>query len=106
MRIILLGAPGTGKGVQSELAAEHFKVPMLAPSDTLRAAIAGKGVLGRQAKAAMDVGQTVNDEIVIGIIEERLTEDDARNGFVLDGYPRTLLQAEALDHAYGKRYQY
>ncbi|NOR51337.1 MAG: adenylate kinase [Gammaproteobacteria bacterium] len=100
MRIIFLGAPGTGKGTQSALAAKQFQVPMLAPSDTLRAAITGKSTLGRQAKAAMDVGQIVNDEIVLGIIEERIAEDDAKKGFVLDGYPRNLLQAEALDQMF------
>ena len=77
MRIIFLGAPGTGKGTQSALTAEQFHVPLLAPSDTLRAAIAGKSTIGRQAKAVMDAGQIVSDEIVIGIIEERLAEEDA-----------------------------
>ncbi len=97
MRIIFLGAPGTGKGTQSALAAEHFHLPLLTTSDTLRAAINGRSTLGRQARAAMDTGQIVNDDIVLGIIEERLSEEDAGSGFVLDGYPRTQSQAESLE---------
>jgi adenylate kinase len=97
MRIIFLGAPGTGKGTQATLAAEHYNIPVLSASDTLRAAISGKSTIGRQAKAIMDAGQIVNDEIVMGIFEERILANDARKGFIIDGYPRTLAQAEALD---------
>ncbi len=97
MRIIFLGAPGTGKSTQAALAANYLHIPLLAPSDTLRAAIAGKSLIGRQAKASMDSGQIVSDEVVVGIMEERLAEEDAQQGFVLDGYPRTQLQADAFE---------
>jgi adenylate kinase len=97
MRIVLLGAPGSGKGTQGKLLASKYKIPQISTGDLLRAAvIAGTG-LGRQAKAAMDAGQLVSDEIVLGIIGERLNEADAKKGFILDGFPRNISQAEALD---------
>ena len=97
MRIVLLGAPGSGKGTQGKLLSSKYKIPQISTGDLLRAAvIAGTG-LGRQAKAAMDAGQLVSDDIVLGIISERLGEADAAKGFILDGFPRNIPQAEALD---------
>jgi adenylate kinase len=97
MRIVLLGAPGSGKGTQSKLLVEKYGVPQVSTGDLLRAALVSGTPLGLQAKAAMDAGQLVSDEIVLGIIRERLRERDARAGFVLDGFPRNLSQAQALD---------
>ena len=102
MRIILLGAPGSGKGTQAKLLAERYKVPQVSTGDLLRAAVAAASPLGKQARAAMDAGQLVSDEIVLGMIEERLAAPDARKGFILDGFPRNLQQAEALDGMLGK----
>jgi adenylate kinase len=96
-RILLLGAPGAGKGTQAALLIEHLGVPHVSTGDMLRAAVAAGTEVGLQAKAVMDSGKLVSDEIVIAIAEERLGESDARQGFVLDGFPRTLAQAEALD---------
>lgn len=98
MRIILLGAPGSGKGTQAKMLVEKYSVPQISTGDLLRAAVAEGTPLGLQAKAIMDAGQLVSDEIVLGIIKERLGQDDAKNGFILDGFPRTLVQAEALDN--------
>ncbi len=97
MRIILLGAPGSGKGTQAKLLADRFKVPQVSTGDLLRAAVAASSPLGKQARAAMDAGQLVSDDIVLGMIEERLAAPDAKKGFILDGFPRNLQQAEALD---------
>lgn len=97
MRIVLFGAPGSGKGTQAEkLAAEHG-VPQIATGDLLRAAVAEGTELGNKAKAAMDAGELVSDDVVIGMIRERLDEPDTANGFILDGFPRSLPQAKALD---------
>ncbi len=96
MRIILLGAPGSGKGTQAKLLADRFKVPQVSTGDLLRAAVAASSPLGKQARAAMDAGQLVSDDIVLGMIEERLAAPDAKKGFILDGFPRNLQQAEAL----------
>lgn len=101
MRIVLLGAPGSGKGTQAKLLAERYKLPQISTGDLLRDAVAAGTVLGRQAKAAMDAGQLVNDEVVLGIIRERILLPDARSGFILDGFPRNLPQAEALDQLLG-----
>lgn len=101
MRIVLLGAPGSGKGTQAKLMAERYKLPQISTGDLLRDAVAAGTALGRQAKAAMDAGQLVNDEVVLGIIRERILLPDARNGFILDGFPRNLPQAEALDQLLG-----
>lgn len=98
MRIVLLGAPGSGKGTQAKLLVERYKIPQIATGDLLREAVAAGTTLGRQAKVAMDAGQLVNDEVVLGIIKERVMRPDARKGFILDGFPRNLPQAEALDH--------
>ncbi len=97
MRIVLLGAPGSGKGTQARLLVERYKLPQISTGDLLREAVASGTVLGRQAKVAMDAGQLVSDEIVLAIIRERVMRPDARNGFILDGFPRNLQQAEALD---------
>ena len=97
MRIVLLGAPGSGKGTQAKLLVEKYKLPQISTGDMLREAVAEATPLGRQAKVAMDAGQLVSDEIVLAIIQERVMRPDARKGFILDGFPRNLQQAEALD---------
>ncbi|HEY6451080.1 MAG TPA: adenylate kinase [Steroidobacteraceae bacterium] len=96
MRIVLMGAPGSGKGTQSQRLVERFGIPQISTGDLLRSAVARGTEYGRRAKAAMDAGHLVADEIVLGIIRERLAESDAANGFILDGFPRNLAQAEAL----------
>jgi adenylate kinase len=97
MRIVLLGAPGSGKGTQASLLVERYNIPQIATGDLLREAVASGSVLGRQAKMAMDAGHLVGDDIVLAIIQERILRPDTRNGFILDGFPRSLAQAEALD---------
>ncbi|MDA3915111.1 adenylate kinase [Oleiagrimonas sp.] len=97
MRIVLLGAPGSGKGTQASRLKKQLEVPHISTGDLLRAAVAAGSPLGRKAKAVMDAGQLVSDDIMLGMLEERLTQPDARNGFILDGYPRNLAQVEALD---------
>ena len=97
MRIVLMGAPGSGKGTQAALIVEETGLPHISTGDLLRAAVAAGTELGRQAKAVMDRGELVSDEIVLGLLEERLSGDDAAGGFILDGYPRNIAQAEALD---------
>jgi adenylate kinase len=96
MRLVLLGPPGAGKGTQSARLVERLGVPQLSTGDMLRAAVAAKTPIGLQAKALMDAGQLVPDEIVIGIIDQRIDAADCANGFILDGFPRTVAQAEAL----------
>ncbi len=97
MRIVLLGAPGSGKGTQSKLLVEKYKIPQISTGDLLRAAVAANSDLGKKAKAAMDAGQLVSDDVVLGMIQERLSKPDARAGFILDGFPRNIPQAQALD---------
>jgi adenylate kinase len=97
MRIVLLGAPGSGKGTQGEKLAAHFGIPKLSTGDALRAAVAAGTDLGKKAKAAMDAGKLVADDIVIGIVEQRLQQPDASSGFILDGFPRNTAQAQVLD---------
>lgn len=97
MRIVLLGAPGSGKGTQAKLLIDKYRIPQVSTGDLLRAAVEGKTALGQQAKAAMEAGQLVSDDIVLGIIRERLSRQDADKGFILDGFPRNIPQAEALD---------
>jgi adenylate kinase len=97
MRLVLIGAPGSGKGTQAKFLIEKYNIPQISTGDLLRAAVAAKTPLGRQAKAVMDAGQLVPNDIVIGMIRERIMRPDAENGFILDGYPRNLEQAEALD---------
>jgi adenylate kinase len=96
MRIVFLGAPGSGKGTQAKKLMADFGLPQVSTGDLLRAAVAAGSELGQRAKAAMDAGELVTDEIVLGIIAERLAEDDCSDGFILDGYPRNLAQAEDL----------
>jgi len=97
MRIVLLGAPGSGKGTQAKLLVEKYRIPHVSTGDLLRANLAAGSPLGMQAKAAMDAGQLVSDDIVLAIIRERLRNPDARKGFILDGFPRNIPQAHALD---------
>lgn len=97
LKIVLLGAPGTGKGTQSEKLVAEYGVPQISTGDLLRTAVAEQTELGQKAKAAMDAGELVSDDIVVGMIQERLNEPDAAQGFILDGFPRSLAQAEALD---------
>ena len=96
-RLLLLGPPGAGKGTQAKRLVERLGVPQISTGEMLRAAVAEGTEIGRKAKAIMERGDLVPDEIVIGVAEERLARDDARRGFVLDGFPRTTAQAEALD---------
>jgi adenylate kinase len=97
MRIVLLGAPGSGKGTQAQRLVQRTGIPQISSGDLLRAAVARGTELGRAAKEAMDGGRLVDDSLVLGMIRERLGEPDARKGFILDGFPRTLAQAHALE---------
>jgi adenylate kinase len=97
MRIVLLGAPGSGKGTQGEKLVARFGIPKVSTGDALRAAVNEGTALGKRAKAAMDAGELVANEIVIDIVDERLQQPDARKGFILDGFPRNTAQAETLD---------
>ena len=97
MRIVLLGAPGSGKGTQAQKMMSERGIPQISTGDLLRAAVAAGSELGLQAKAAMDAGELVSDDIVLGMIRERLAQDDCANGFILDGFPRNESQAESLE---------
>jgi len=97
MRLVLLGAPGSGKGTQAELLKAELGVPHISTGDLLRAAVKAGTPLGVKAKAVMEAGQLVSDEIVLGMLEERLAHPDATAGFILDGYPRNVAQCEALE---------
>ncbi len=97
MNLILLGAPGAGKGTQAEKICEKLSIPAVSTGNILREAMANGTEMGLKAKSFIDAGALVPDEVVIGIIDERLKEDDCKNGFILDGFPRTIPQAEALD---------
>ena len=97
MNLILLGPPGAGKGTQAKMIVEKYGIPQIATGDILREAVAKGTELGRKAKEYMDRGELVPDEVVIGIVKERLSQPDCEKGFILDGFPRTVRQAEALD---------
>ncbi|MBP1573854.1 MAG: adenylate kinase [Oscillospiraceae bacterium] len=97
MNLILLGAPGAGKGTQAEVICDALKIPTISTGNMLRAAVKDGTEYGLKAKAAMDAGDLVSDDIVIGILKDRIAQDDCKNGFILDGFPRTVPQAEALD---------
>jgi adenylate kinase len=96
MRVILLGGPGAGKGTQANYIKEKYGIPQISTGDMLRAAVKQGTPLGLQAKQVMDAGGLVSDDIILGLVKERITEDDCANGFLFDGFPRTLAQAEAL----------
>ena len=102
MRIVLLGAPGSGKGTQAALLKDHFSIPHISTGVLLREAVANATPLGQQAKAIMDRGDLVPDDIMLNLIGERLGQDDVAGGFILDGYPRNLSQAESLDSLLGR----
>lgn len=97
MKIILLGAPGAGKGTQAEFISAHYNIPQISTGNILKEAVRNATEMGIKAKSYMDDGKLVPDEVVIGIIKERLAQDDCAKGFILDGFPRTVPQAEALD---------
>ena len=97
MRLILLGPPGAGKGTQAQRLIEKHRIPQLSTGDMLRAAVAAETEVGKKAKAVMDAGHLVSDEIVNAIVSDRIDQDDCADGFILDGYPRTLNQADAVE---------
>ena len=97
MKLILLGAPGAGKGTQAEVICKHLSIPAISTGNIIRAALKAQTEMGLKAKEFIESGKLVPDDVVIGIIEERLREDDCNNGFILDGFPRTVPQAQALD---------
>jgi adenylate kinase len=96
MRLILLGAPGAGKGTQAQYICEQFSIPQISTGDMLRAAVKSESELGLKAKEVMAAGALVSDDIIIGLVKERILEDDCRNGFLFDGFPRTIVQAQAI----------
>lgn len=96
MRVILLGAPGAGKGTQSQFICKHYGIPQISTGDMLRAAVKAGTEMGHQVKQVMDTGSLVSDDLIIGLIKERIAQDDCKNGFLFDGFPRTIPQAEAL----------
>ena len=99
MRLILLGAPGAGKGTQAKFICEQFGIPQISTGDMLRAAVKAQTPLGLEAKRVMDAGGLVSDDVIIGLVKDRLREADCANGFLFDGFPRTIPQAEAMVHA-------
>ena len=99
MRVILLGAPGAGKGTQAGFITKQFGIPQISTGDMLRAAVKAESELGLQVKQVMETGGLVSDEIIIGLIKERIKQADCANGFLFDGFPRTIPQAEALREA-------
>ena len=99
MRVILLGGPGAGKGTQAGFITQRYGIPQISTGDMLRAAVSAGTELGRKAKGVMDAGQLVPDELIIDLVRERVAADDCREGFLFDGFPRTIPQAEALEEA-------
>lgn len=99
MRIILLGAPGAGKGTQAQFLTKKFNIPQISTGDMLRAAIKAGTEMGKLAKEAIDAGKLVTDDIIIGLVKDRIAQDDCKNGYLLDGFPRTLAQADAVSEA-------
>ena len=99
MKIILLGPPGAGKGTQAQFICEHFGIPQISTGDMLRAAVSAGTELGQRVKSVMDSGALVSDDIIIELVKERIAADDCANGFLFDGFPRTIVQAEALESA-------
>lgn len=99
MRLILLGGPGAGKGTQANLIKDKYQIPQISTGDMLRAAVKQGTELGKQAKSFMDAGGLVPDEVIIGLVKERIKEDDCKNGFLFDGFPRTIPQADAMKDA-------
>ena len=96
MQLILLGAPGAGKGTQARFICEHFSIPQISTGEMLRAAVKAETPLGLEAKKVIAAGELVSDDIIIGLVEERIAEDDCANGFLFDGFPRTIPQARAI----------
>lgn len=99
MRLVFLGPPGAGKGTQAGFICRKFGIPQISTGDMLRSAVAADAELGLMAKAAMESGALVTDDVIIGLVQERIADDDCTNGYLLDGFPRTMAQAEALDAA-------
>jgi adenylate kinase len=99
MRLILLGPPGAGKGTQAAFITQHFGIPQISTGDMLRAAVKAGTPLGIEAKKIMDAGGLVSDDLIIGLVKDRLTQADCQNGYLFDGFPRTIPQADALKHA-------
>ncbi|HAN54982.1 MAG TPA: adenylate kinase, partial [Betaproteobacteria bacterium] len=99
MRLILLGGPGAGKGTQANYIKERYGIPQISTGDMLRAAIAAGTEMGKAAKAVMDAGQLVSDDIIIGLVKDRIKQPDCAKGFLFDGFPRTIPQAEAMKAA-------
>ena len=98
MKIILLGPPGAGKGTQAEIICKNFSIPHISTGDMLREAIANETTIGRQAKEIMDAGNLVPDNVIISLVKERIENDDCKNGYLFDGFPRTIPQADALEN--------
>jgi len=103
MRLVLLGPPGSGKGTQAQKLVERYQIPQISTGDLFRSAVKNETELGKKAKEYMERGELVPDEIVVGMVEERLKEDDCQKGFILDGFPRTIAQAQALDKLLEKK---
>ncbi len=101
MRLVLLGAPGAGKGTQAKMLIDKYRIPQISTGDILRKAVADGTPLGKEAKSYMDKGELVPDSVVIGLVKERLSQDDCKNGYILDGFPRNTSQAETLDGVLG-----